>query len=435
LADPVVGHFRKNGVKLKFLNGYGIIKVMEHRNRLFLTLAVLFIPVFTIFGADIFVSNLDIAARGFMENGELVVSSRANMDISLNGGYKFNVFLGWTLDAADLGRALAFRNFALDPLPSSASQVTVGDYNALLDRFNNQAVLSLNLIKATARDLFGIPLELSFFMGKGDVFGNGDMFFSRWGKAVTGTDFTGYYFFPEGIGKNPSRHYNGVYAAEGTGVSVAYTGLDFMMPAVYAYEEFSPQIDTLSQPSAAKFSGDARFLFNFGKVSADIFGGVTFEKDEELVVRAGFLLFFSAGNNEFFIQAGMPGYNLGKPISVDYLYALAEQRLFYGVFSEHFTVFYHPAIYQNVTVDSEKDRLDLNLKLALGEKSAIPVMGGSDFTAEFKIGDLDSSHFRVSPFINFRTSGFEWTLRARYDVLETDWEKALDFFVGMRASF
>jgi hypothetical protein len=421
---------KQSGAKLKISIKCGIIKAMGHRNKLFLTLALFLMPIFTIFGADISVSSLDVIAHGTIENGELSIDSRANMGISLNGGYKFNVFLGWALDVDNLGKALAYRNFVLNPLPSTAT-VTIGDYNALLDRFNNQAVLSLSLIKATARDAFGIPLDISFFMGEADVFGNGDIFFSRWGRTVASTDFTSYYFFPEGIGGNPNRHYNGI-TVQGTGVSVAYTGFDSLLPMVYAYSEFAP----LNQTIHTRFSGDARLLLNIGGISADIFGGISFGKDEDFEFRGGALMFFTAGNNEFFIQAGIPSFKTSDKFGMDIFYALAEQRLFYGIFSEHFTVFYHPPVYQRQSPPpTGEDRLDLNLKLAVGERTDFPFMGGADLTFGIENFDFTNFHLKVSPFVSMRTSGFELTFRARYDLLESDWEDALEMFIGMKASF
>ncbi|MDR1318925.1 MAG: hypothetical protein LBJ90_04805, partial [Treponema sp.] len=182
---------------------------MTQKSMRFFVFLGLFFPLFSLPGAEITVPRLELATRGAGEDGEFVFSSNAAVDIALNGGYKYGILLGLSFEAANLGKAFAYRNFGVGTLPDGAG-LTEEDYNRLADRYNNQASLHFRVARARARDLFGLPLEFSYFIGLGDSFCSGEEFNLRYGHPEVGTDFTGFYYFPEGIGGNPYRRYNGL---------------------------------------------------------------------------------------------------------------------------------------------------------------------------------------------------------------------------------
>ena len=141
------------------------------KNYRILILILLFFQFFPLSGAEVTVPRVELAVWGAESGGNFSLATNAALDISLNGGYKYNFLLGFSFITADLGRAFAYRNFAL--ASASGSAVSADEYNALVDRYNNQAVLSFRIAKATARDLFSLPLEFSFFAGLGDPFCSG----------------------------------------------------------------------------------------------------------------------------------------------------------------------------------------------------------------------------------------------------------------------
>ncbi|MDR0587072.1 MAG: hypothetical protein LBG26_07520, partial [Treponema sp.] len=176
-----------------------------------------------LFGAEITVPRLEFASRGASEDGDFTVSTSAEADIAVNGGYKYGITLGLGFEAQNLEKAFSYGRLEL---PYALSAPTKTEYNAMVDelndRYSNQAVLSVRLLEATVREVFGKPLDLSFFAGHYHALGSGDEFVSRFGTAPVGSSYRGFFYFPDGIGNDPSRRYNGgIYNIFGTGVAAA----------------------------------------------------------------------------------------------------------------------------------------------------------------------------------------------------------------------
>ncbi|MDL2229826.1 hypothetical protein LJC14_06205, partial [Treponema sp. OttesenSCG-928-L16] len=312
---------------------------------IFLTIGWICAPLFA---ADITVPRLELATRGFVEDDSFILSSLASADIALSGGYKYNVLLGLSFGARNLEKAITYGRFRVEPLSGGAAP-TEDDYNVLADRMNNQAALSFRIAKASVRDLFDLPLELSYFIGIADTFCSGDDFPLRFGTDPIATEFKGFFYFPEGIGGDILRQYNGVHGISGSGISAVLTRWERIVPMAYLYQDIAFYDSILGVPEGGRFSGDLRLLMNFDQIKAETFGGITLGKNENVIFRGGFLAHFSSGQGaDFLIQAGVPYYQQGDEFSIDNFYFLIEPRLRFPVMSLYLTFFYHPLYYMQV---------------------------------------------------------------------------------------
>ena len=107
--------------------------------------------------ADITLSDLEMASRGGVKDGEFVLSSMLSADLAFTGGDKYSFLLGFSLELDDIAIV------------------------------NNQAFPGFRLAQATVKDIFGLPLEFSYFIGRGDDFCTGDEFPSRFGVSPLAT--------------------------------------------------------------------------------------------------------------------------------------------------------------------------------------------------------------------------------------------------------
>ncbi|MDR0878400.1 MAG: hypothetical protein LBN21_10125 [Treponema sp.] len=428
---------------------------MIHRKNRILGLMFILFPVFTVFGVEVTVPRMELAARGASEDGEFVISTDAAVDIALIGGYKYGIYLGFSFDSANLGRALAYRDFAfgafgIPALTGGAGPTTLTDddyldhidqlnshIDQLNDRFNNQAALSFRIARAMVRELFKLPLEFAFFAGIGDSFCSGSEFSARYGNPDITTDFTGFYYFPEGIGGNPYRGYDGLHYVQGTGVSFAFTKWTAFVPMLYLYQDF-PFFDQAGNLSKKPhFSGDLRFLINTEFFKLEAFGGFTAGKDEKPDIRGGALAHFKSNRGaEFLLQAGIPGYIQDDNFSIDNLYFLMEPRLNFGLLALHVTFFYHPVEYLHVKTEEERGKADINIKLLVGNAGEFGIEGGLEATVGLKIYEQEDFSFKLSPFIAFVSDGLRWDVKLRINPLlwETP-EELFEIFAGVRTAY
>ncbi|MDR1419398.1 MAG: hypothetical protein LBI86_03405 [Treponema sp.] len=411
------------------------------RNIRFLGLFLLAFPFFSLSGAEITVPRLELATRGRVnDDGEFALSTNALADIALDGGYKFGVRLGLSFTAADLGKAFAYRNLRFLPLPSGTAVSDV-EYNSLADQMNgvrdNDAALSFRFAGATARDLFSLPLELSYFIGHGDTFGSGEEFAARYGLFQIPTDFTGFYYFPDGIDGDINRRYEGIYQARGTGLSFALTRWNMFVPMVYVYQNLAAFEDGTFSFAGSRYSGDLRLLFNRNGLSVEAFGGITGGKDPRIQFRGGVLAFFSSGaGTDFLLQAGIPGWEKGSEFGADHLFFLIEPRLRFGIMAFHMTFFYHPLVYQGVRTNDERGRADINFKIIAGDPVATGIQGGIENTIGVKLDDYDALTVRLSPFVSFISGGLQWNVKLRVNVMDHSTPyRMFEVFAGIRTAY
>jgi hypothetical protein len=409
---------------------------MVYKNVRFLGLMLLVAPVLILPGAEITVPRMELASRGASEDGEFAVSTNAAIDIALNGGYKYGILLGLSFESANLGKAFSYRNFGAE-LAAPGAAVTTDEYNRLADRFNNQAVLSFRIARATVRELFTLPLEFSYFVGLSDAFCSGEEFARRYGLFDIETDFTGFYYFPEGIGGNPYRRYNGIHAVQGTGFSLALTRWENFVPLLYLYQNI-PYINAGGMESGpTHYSGDLRALFNGEKIKIEAFGGMSAGKDVDSDFRGGLLAFFTSGRGaDFLIQCGIPGWVQGEEFSIDHLYFLMEPRLSFGLFAVHVNFFYHPLEYLHIKTEEERGKADINIKFLIGDMERFRVRGGLETTWGLKDGSAEDFSCKISPFVSLLSDGLRWDLKLRLNPLAWEApEEIAEIFMGIRTAY
>ena len=405
---------------------------------------LLVISALTLGAAEIGVPRLEMASRGWMDDGDFVVSSRISLDLALAGGYKYSFFLGFSLEAADVARAMSFRNFTFNPIPATdpADPVEAGDLNNLIDALNenqrNQAFIGFRVAKATIQKLFNLPLSLSYFVGSGDDFCTGDDFASLFGLYSFGTEFRGFFYFPDGIGGNMLRQYNGLHGAKGTGLSLSFNKWDrVFIPMLYVYQDYAffPGVSSSGSAVGTLYSSDLRLLFNWKWLRLETFAGVSMNPQLDLNFRAGLMLHFAAKGGEFFAQAGITGWNLDEKINVDNMFFLIEPRLHFKYLSVFVTFFYHPVEYLHIVEQSEQGMADFNIKFKFGNvESGFTV--GFEAGMGLQIGHVDTFKVLVSPFGSFTTGGLLWEAKCRIKPSEFKKPKEMfDVFIGVRTGF
>jgi hypothetical protein len=400
----------------------------------FLGVMLFFLPGLPLFPAEITVPRLEMATRGSVQDGDFSLSSLTTADIALNGGYKYGVLLGLSFESADLGKALAYRNFSLDPITADPN---ADDYNTMADRINNQAVLSFKIAQATARNLFNLPLELSYFIGLADNFCSGEDFTRRFGVSHIETDFKGFFYFPEGIGGVLSRQYNGIHRVQGTGLSLAFTKWDAFIPMVYAYQDISFLNQTPAGGGQPRYSGDLRFLINTEHVNMEAFGGISVAEDSSKDFRGGLLAYFSSGTGaDFLFQGGIPNWQEGEDFSIDNIYFLMEPRISFGLFAFHVTFFYHPLQYLHIITEEERGKADINFKLLLGNMETAGIEGGFETTLGLKVNGMEDFSCLLSPFVSFIGDGLRWDLKVRVNpAAYEDISEMFEMFIGIRTAY
>ncbi|MDR1109035.1 MAG: hypothetical protein LBL19_08380 [Spirochaetaceae bacterium] len=389
--------------------------------------------------AELTVPRLEMASRGRMEDGEFALGSVVSADLALSGGYKYGALLGFSFEAPDLAKAMAYRNFSFGRLPPG-TPITDFEYNELVDQTNdrlkNQGTLSFRVAKATARDLFDKPLELSFFIGETGYFCNGDEFTERFGINPIGSEFRGFFYFPDGIGGDMTRQYKGIHGVRGTGISLALTGWESFVPMLYFYQDFSYFRVVNNQVVGTRYSGDFRFLINRESVKLEAFGGVSLNGGLDANIRGGILAHFSSQERvEFLLQGGIPGWEKGEDFGIDNFYFLMEPRLLFEDFGFYVTFFYHPLEYMHIKTPEERGKADINIKF-LSEDANTGFTWGLETTLGLKLDGKEDFSVWVSPFTGFMASGLRWDTKLRVNVLE--WQtpaEMFELFIGVRTAF
>ena len=345
--------------------------------------------------AEITVPRLEMATLGKFEGGELNITPEISADLALNGGYKYNITLGFGLDAGNILQIFNFRT-----------------------------------ARASARSLFELPLDFTYFIGEGDDYCTGEEFSTRFGYDPIGTDFKGFFYFPRDI------RYNGIHGARGTGFSLSLTRWNMVIPMIYLYGNTPALINYAGGLNETLYSGDLRFLFDFQKTRMEAFSGVSFNTDKDVTIRGGILAHFASGNNvEFLLQGGIPGWTLGNQLNIDNFFFLMEPRIYFGSFGLFFTFFYHPVIYLDKTNDLERGKADLNTKFFF-QKPNSEFTAGLESTMGMKIDRMEDFSLFITPFAGFISGGLRWEAKLRINILEMNPPlEMFELFFGVRTSF
>jgi len=377
--------------------------------------------------ADVNVDRLELLTRGSVDpgSGEFTASSRLFFDLAFEGGEKFGAVL-----------KLDFLNGGIEGAMSLDDEdADSGNY---LDKLDNIISPKLRTVSVTARSVFDLPLDFSYFVGTEDIFCSGDDFPALFGAAPFATAVRGPMVYPNGVGGDTRLWYEGVHAVDGTGFRLATTPRLWTGALGYAY---------FYQDSAlgpGYWSGDLRFQLNTEEIKLEAFAGAT-ATGERGWYRTGLLFFASPGEvGEFFIQAGITRWDASDPISLDSVYFLFEPRINFSSGMASVTVFYHPAYYlqRDFTTKGEKGALDTAFNLRFGRIAEDGLQGGLESLLSFRplTEDEDlvpSLAVDASPYFSIMAGGVQWDFKLgiRAFPFPDQWYGIFSPFIGLKTSF
>jgi hypothetical protein len=381
--------------------------------------------------ADLRVDQLELLTHGALNDssGAFEVGSRLYFDLSLEGGDKFAGLLRMDFLNGDIENALSLNGNSLD-----GGTATTGD---LADRINNLISPRLRTVAVTARSLFNLPLDFSYFVGSMDTFCSGDDFVTLFGAAPFATDLRGPMVYPQGVGGNPNLWYDGIYAADGTGFRLATTAKlsDKSVSYAYFYQD--------ANLGPGTWSGDLRFLFNSDSVKTELFAGATNGASYGLY-RGGVLFYASSGQvGEFLAQAGVTHWDPSQSLSLDDVYFLFEPRINFGNAQVAFTVFYHPAWYlqKDYRALGEKNAMDAAFNLRFGHISQGGSEGGLQTLLTFRppvvVSPTPTLAIDTSPYYSLIAGGVRWDFKLDLRVFPfpSQWYGMFKPFIGLKTSY
>ena len=237
--------------------------------RIFIIILTLLLLSGTVSAADISIPVLELVTRGWVDSGLFKVSTRGNMEMNIEGGYKFGGRILFGIDSNNL--------LSVD---SSLSDIEAPLVTDVITYLENQASINFKLASVVIRDIFTLPFNLTFFTGQFDIFCNGDFFPEYFGSYPIKTNFGGYMDFPDGI------RYDGIHKVNGTGFKFTSSlGTDWNFTSLYIYQD--------SYLGTGRYSTDLRTMFNFDFFKAEAFIGAAFPISTMGYYKAGLLLYLN----------------------------------------------------------------------------------------------------------------------------------------------
>jgi hypothetical protein len=381
--------------------------------------------------ADVKVERLELLSRGYVDedSGAFGVGSRLYFDLAYEGGEKFGASLKLDFLSGEVERSIALAGTDIDG--SSPADEVFG-------KINNVISPRLKTVSVTARSVFDLPLDISYFVGTMDSFCSGDDFVGLFGTAPFATSLRGPMVYPEGVGGDPRVWYEGIHAANGTGFRLSTTPK--LWPGALAYAYFYQD----SAVGTGHWSGDLRFQLNAEAVKLEAFAGAT-GAGERGWYRAGLLFFAAPGDvGEFFIQAGLTRWDAASAVSLDDVYFLFEPRIDFGSGMASATVFYHPAYYlqRDFSAAGEKGALDAAFNLRFGRIARDGMQGGLETLLAFRplTSDPDAVPplaVDASPYFSLMAGGIQWDFKLglRAYPFPDRWYGIFRPYVGLKTSF
>jgi hypothetical protein len=369
-----------------------------------IALGLFLLPSSLGFPANIVVPTMELITHGAGASGQFALQTYGNLSLEVQGGYKFGGSISFGL----------LNNFNLENLPPAAN-------------------VGIDFISASMsiRDVFSLPLNMSYFVGQNDPFCSGSGF-AEFGAPPIMTRYRGFFYFPSDPSVAPI--YDGIYQVQGTGAKLAFVpnpeslGID-----LYLYED----THTPAFTELGSYSGDLRFLINSESVKLEGFLGGTYTASATYgFYRAGLLFYATNRNVEFLAQVGIPLWrpDVDPALNVNLFYLLVEPRLHLGLFSIVPTFFWHPSYYMQMPYPDEQGTFDVNLNLYLGDQAKTTFQGGMEGNFRFQ-SSTGVITVKASPWVGFSTPGILWTVKVNAQLWPFDVGDFVDGFVGVRAEF
>lgn len=368
-----------------------------------------------LFSANITVPSLEIYSWARNDGSGFALDSYGNMELQLDGGYKF-------------GGAMKF-DFVSSSLETAA--------------FND--TLAFKSVSVTLRELFGIPLDFTYFIGQGDTLGTGELFTPYFGTPLLGSHYTSYLHFPNAATYN---FYQGIHTIYGTGGKFEYAPLEKnWLVSLYVYQDSSPAFLTgAGVPPSVVFSSrqgslDIRAAFNLEKVRLEAFLGATLPTSDSAIgyFRSGLFLHTGTDKVEFLAEIGMPRWRpLDDALGLDLFYLLVEQRLHLGNISIVPTFFWHPGYYQQEANVTGVEAMDINLDIQFHGKEESLVGGGVEGNFVYQTAPTSETTAKAIPYIQLSTPGVVYKAQVNTKVWPfdlSDLSDTFEVFLSIQAAF
>jgi hypothetical protein len=350
--------------------------------------------------ANLVVPSLEIITRGFMNAGTFELASNGDLDLVIEGGYKFGGRFG-----------LSYADSSLED-DDTADRLTFDGVNIIV------------------RDVFNLPLSLSWFIGSYDVLCSGSEFPVSFGTAEIASAYRGYMYFPTGV------QYDGIHQVKGTGIRLTSMLVpDKLLLSAYLYQD-SWFLDGSLDFEPGHWSADLRVLANLSAIKLEGFLGASVVPTSVAGwYRAGVLFHAASKSIEVLAELGLPKWDpvADSPFSINLFSMLVEPRLHLGLFNVAATFFWHPAYYHQMET-FELGTFDVNLNLFFGDLSKTLTLGGLEGNLDFD-STSGTFSFKLAPYISFTTPGAVWKIKVNTKLWPFDTSDLFEGFVGIRASF
>ncbi len=374
------------------------------------------------FGINIRIPSMQVTTMLFAYNGKLVTQTQTEMDLLVEGGYKFagNIVIGFD----------GVMGFLSDP---SFGQTL--------------PPLSFKALSLEVRDIFGAPLTLSYFLGTNDYLCYGNDFPRLFGTGYIEPSYRAFYYAP--LLSYYAYEYRGIHRVNGNGIKVEFQSPE--MPfgfMLYVYQDHNfvtarPVIDATVTPvvnlnvlfyNTGLYSADARFLFNTEVFKAEIFAGGTVESGTWTgYARCGALAYVGLGAVDFLLVGGLPQLDFASPFDINLFFILFESRINAGPISITPSAFMRPSRYLQEANPLEEGRIDFNLSVAVFNPRRDPVSFGVEgnlATAGIFSGSTPAFQVNVLPFIAFATPGVFWEIKMGMTVWDSTVTLTMDDFLA-----
>ena len=364
-----------------------------------------------LFSANITVPSLEIYSRAWDDSG-FALDSYGDMELQLDGGYKF-------------GGAMKF-GFTSSSLETAA--------------FNDS--LAFKSVSVTLRELFGIPLDFTYFIGQGDTFGTGELFTPYFGTPLLGSRYPSFLHFPDAV---PYNFFEGIHTVYGTGGKFEFAPLEKnWLLSLYIYQDSSPAFLDTTGPTAVfssrEGSLDVRAAFNLEKVKLEAFLGTTLPTSDSAIGywRGGVFLHAGTEKIEFLTEIGLPRWRpLDDSFDLDLFYLLVEQRLHLGSISIVPTFFWRPGYYQQQATSGE-EAIDINLDVQFHGKEESLVSGGIEGNFVYQTAPTSDTTVKTVPYIQLSTPGVVYKAQVNVEVWPfdlSDLSDTFEVFLSIQAAF
>ena len=387
---------------------------MSNRKKTLFFLLALFLSASGLFAANLLIPNMQLITRGYYEDGLFKLGSRGDIDFLIEGGYKFGGEIKLNLFSPNLLSSAAGNRQQLDD-DSTNSEI--------IDYINGANYLTFEGAKLKIRELFGAPLDFSFFIGQSEAFCSGDLFSEIFGIPYIGSQFRGYIYFPDSI------NYNGIHTASGTGFALETDfGSDILYTSLYGYQD--------AYLGLGYYSIDLDFILNLENFKIESFIGASIPQAKYGTYRGGLLFYYKPSEvGEFLTQLGITEWSPGaEEFNIQLFYLLFEPRINLGFMSIIPTFFWHPANYLQQPTN-QIGAMDLNFNFRFGNPEKSPLSGGVE--GDFSFGTINTSSLKIiaSPYIGFLYSGIQWDIKANFQLFPFSWSEFVEGFIGISAEF